>query len=372
MLFKDIPGLTDTKNILINSVKKDHIAHGQLFFGAQGSAALALAIAYATYVNCENKKEDDACGECAACVKNKKLIFPDLHFVFPTSTTKEKTKDVSSATFMKEWRAFVQENPYAIMTDWGSYFGGENKQLSISVDESRNIIKTLTLKSFEGEYKILILWLPEMMNASSANALLKILEEPPVKTLFLLVTQDAEKIITTILSRTQMVKIRSFTDEEISEQLQTKKGLEEKKAKQIAYLADGNMNEAYRLVNEIEEDNQEMFREWMRLCYKRDYIELVNWTDTFQKLGREAQKSYFQYGLNMLRETLVYRHAGNSLLRLQEHERDFIDKFSKVLDDTKVEIISKSLNEAYYHIERNANPKILFLDLSLTISGLIR
>jgi len=372
MFFKDIPGLEETKKILIASVKNNHIAHGQLFFGSEGSAALPLALAYATFINCENQQAEDACGVCAACVKNQKYIFPDLHFIFPTSSTKAKTKDISSNTFLKEWRTFLTETPYSNLSEWGAFFGGENKQLSISVDESRNIVKNLTLKAIEGAYKIMVLWLPEMMNAAAANALLKILEEPPGKTVFLLVTQDPGKIITTILSRTQMVKIRDFTDSEVATYLEKKKDITEKRAKQIAYLADGKMNEAFRLVDEAEEDNQEMFREWMRLCYKKDYTSLVNWSDSFQKMGREAEKTFFQYGLSVLRESLVFQSTGDALLRLEETEKTFIENFSKVLNTEKIEKISTFLNEAYYHIERNANSKIVFLDMSLSVAASLR
>ncbi len=371
MLFKQIPGLTEQKNILLNSVKTNHMAHAQLFFGPVGSANLAMALAYATYINCTDKQTDDACGECAACQKNGKFIFPDLHFVVPTATTKNRTKDANSAAFMKEWRSFIQTNPYASPQEWGNFFGAENKQLSISVEESRSIIRTLSMKSFEGEYKVLILWLPEMMNASSANALLKILEEPPAKTIFLLVTQDPEKIITTILSRTQMIRIPSFGDEEIITELSSR-NIDAERARQIAYLADGNLNEAYRLVHEAEVSNGDMFRDWMRLCYKRDLGALVQWSEEFAKIGREGQKNYFQYGLNMLRETLIFGHGGEELLRLQDDERGFIVNFSKVLNREKIEYISRKLNEAYYHIERNANPKITFLDISLSISLMIK
>jgi DNA polymerase-3 subunit delta' len=367
MLFQHIPGLAETKKILINSVKSNHIAHAQLFFGPAGSANLAMALAYATYINCTDKQDHDACGHCAACIKNNKYIFPDLHFVVPTSSTKSKTKDITTGTFMKEWREFIQTNPYANMQEWGNYFGAENKQLSISVEESRSIIKTLTLKSFEGEYKILILWLPEMMNASSANALLKILEEPPAKTIFLLVTQDPGKIITTIISRTQMVRIRVFKEEEIIEKI-IQSGIGEETAKKIAYLADGDLNEAFRISHEVDEGNEDMFRTWMRLCYSRDFGAMVQWSEDFTKMGREGQKNFFQYGLNMLRETLILRYGGEDLLRLQDEEKKFIENFSKVLDQEKIEYISKEISSAHYHIERNANPKIIFLDLSLSIS----
>jgi DNA polymerase III subunit delta' len=373
MLFSHIPGLDDTKRTLINSVKNAHIAHAQLFHGREGSANLALALAYATYINCENKGEDDSCGECPSCYKFNKLIHPDLHFVFPISTTKEVTKDALSNLFMKHWRNIVIANPYLNLSNWGDEIGSENKQLNISVDESRNILKSLALKSFEAEYKILILWLPEMMNASSANAILKVLEEPPSKTIFLLVTNNSEKIITTILSRIQLIKIRSFTDEEVKSHLTGKFSLDEKRAGQLAYLAEGNMNEAVRLKDEIQEDNHQLFRDWMRSCYKKNNItEIVAWSESFQKIGREAQKHLLQYGLNTIRETFLFRHTGTEIVRLQEDELKFVEGFSKVLNDLKIEQVSRQLNEAYYHIERNANPKILFLDLSLNISSLMK
>ncbi|MFL5729634.1 MAG: ATP-binding protein [Cytophagaceae bacterium] len=373
MLFSQIPGLEDTKRTLISSVRNSHIAHAQLFQGREGSANLGLALAYATYINCEQKGEHDSCGECSSCHKFNKLIHPDLHFVFPVSTTKEVSKDALSISFMKHWRSIVTQNPYLSLSNWGDTIGSENKQLNISVDESRNILKSLVLKSFEAEYKILILWLPEMMNASSANAILKVLEEPPFKTIFLLVSNNSDKIITTILSRTQFVKIRSFTDEEIKKDLIGKYSLDEKRAGQLAYLAEGNMNEAVRLKDEIQEDNHQLFRDWMRTCYKRNNLtEMVGWSESFQKIGRESQKHLLQYGLNTIRETFLYRHTGTDILRMQEDELKFVEGFSKVLDDAKIEGISKQLNEAYYHIERNANAKILFMDLSLNISSLMK
>jgi DNA polymerase-3 subunit delta' len=373
VLFSQIPGLQETKRTLINSVKNNHIAHAQLFLTKEGGGNLALALAYATYINCEDKKEDDACGECPSCYKFNKLIHPDLHFVFPIATTKEIPKDPLSALFMKHWRTIIQENPYLSINNWGDTIGSENKQLSISVDESRNILKTLSLKSFESEYKILILWLPEFMNASSANAILKILEEPPYKTIFLLVTNNSEKIITTILSRTQLINIRSFSDEEIAKNLIQRFNIEEKRANQLAYLADGNLNEAFRLHSEVEEDNHQMFRDWMRSCYKRNNVlELVEWSERFQKTGKESQKSLLQYGLNTLRETFICRHTSNNLLRLQEEELKFVEGFAKVLNGPKIEEISTKINETYYHLERNANAKIAFLDLSICISSIIK
>ena len=372
MQFSQIPGLPDIKQRLISSVNNKHIAHAQLFFSAEGSASLPLALAYATYINCENKLDTDSCGSCQSCSKYNKLIHPDLHFVFPVSTTKAVPKDALSTSFMKDWRKFLEKHPFGGINDWSSFIAAENKQLSISVDEARNIIKSLIMKSYEAEYKVLIIWLPEFMNLASANAILKILEEPPAKTIFLLVTNNNEKIITTILSRTLKVRIPAFSEDEVKKHLVTFHNADEKKAKQLAWIAEGNINEAIRLVNEVEEDNHEMFREWMRACYRKNNIkDLMQWTETFQTLGRESQKSLLQYGLNIIRETLIFPHSP-SLVKLQAEDFKFVEGFSKVLSSEKVEKITALLNEAHYHIERNANAKITFLDVSLSLSSILK
>jgi len=373
VLFSELPGLQRIRTTLIQSVKNNHIAHAQLFLGTPGSGNLALALAYATYINCENKVEDDACGVCPSCSKYNKLIHPDLHFAFPVTTTKNVAKDPLSNLLMKEWRSFVLQNPYGDINNWTNFIGSENKQPNISVEESRNIIKSLVLKSFEAEYKVLILWLPEFMNPSAANAILKILEEPPYKTIFLLVSNNSEKLLTTILSRTQLVNVPPFTDEEICKGLINTHKVEEKQAKRLAYLADGNFNEALRLMKETEEDNHQIFRDWMRSCFKKNnLVELVNWSEQFHALGKEAQKNLITYGLNILREALIFKYHGGKLLRLQDEDLKFIEGFSKILDNEKIERISKELNKAHYHLERNANAKILFLDISLYISSVLK
>jgi len=374
VLFSEIPGLEEIKKTLIHSVRSNHVHHAQLFMGSEGTANLALALAYATYLNCEDKKEDDSCGQCSSCIKFKKLAHPDINFVFPVSTTKAVTKDPVSSLFLKDWRSFVLENPYGSLNQWGNFIGAENKQLNISVEESRNIIKTLSLKAFEAEYKVLLIWYPENMHVSAANAILKILEEPPYKTIFLLVTNNSERLLTTILSRTQKIKIPAFSEEEIKVALKQKLEVDDKKASQLAYLADGNLNEAFRLFKEVEEDHHLFFRDWMRVCYKKNnLLELVDWSENFQKLGREVQKSLILYGLNILRETLIYRVAGSGeLVRLASEDLKFVEGFSKVLSEEKVERICGQLNEVFYHIERNANPKIAFLDVSLFISQVFK
>ncbi|MFN6944226.1 MAG: ATP-binding protein [Cytophagaceae bacterium] len=371
MLFSQIPGQESLKNTLRSSVLNNHIAHAQLFSGQEGNASLALALAYAAYINCEDRTPEDSCGKCSSCLKINKIIHPDLHFVFPINTTKEISKDPSCALFMKHWREFVLHNPYSSLSEWGNFIGAENKQLNISADEARNIVKTISLKSFEAEFKVLIIWMVDQMNVNASNATLKILEEPPEKTIFLLITNSLEKILPTILSRTQIVRVPPFTDQEVSQHLIDKFEQESKKATQMAYLADGNMHEAIKLISETEEDNHQIFSEWMRSCYRKDIPEMINWTESFQKLAKENQKNFFQYGLNIFRESLIYKYADQSILRLNEEDLKFIQNFSKVLDHTKIDKITNELNEASYHIERNANAKITFLDLSLNIASIL-
>jgi DNA polymerase-3 subunit delta' len=375
MLFADIPGQEETKRTLINSVIKSHIAHAQLFIGKEGSANMAMALAYGTYINCENRGPNDSCGECASCSKFKKIIHPDLHFVFPVNTTEAVPKDPVSALFMKDWRNFIINNPYANIHSWGEAIGTENKQLIINTDDSRSIIKSLSLKSFEGEYKIMIIWLPELMKTEGANSILKILEEPPVKTIFIMVSNNTDRLLTTIQSRTQKVFIPSFSDEEIKKYLVEKYSVDEKKATRIAFLADGNMDAAIRMTSDTEEeDNHDMFRDWMRLCYNlyrktNNLIELHQWTEAFGTLGREGQKTMLQYGINIMRETLVFRHTAQKLVRLQQEDLVFVEKFSQTLTDDMIEAVSNRLNETFYHIERNASAKITFMDTSFFIAS---
>ena len=372
MRFSDIPGLEDTKKHLINAVKSGHLAHALLFTGQEGAPNLNLALAFARYLNCDNRTDSDACGQCPSCSKNGKFIHPDLHFVFPVSSTKTiKGKDVVSTSFLKDWRKFLIEQPFGNLQDWSNHYGGENKEANISREESRQIIRSLSLKAFEGKFKIMLIWLPEKMHVTAANAILKILEEPPESTVFLLVTNDAENLLTTILSRTQQFTIPKFQDREIIDYL-VQQDIPSEKATQLSHLADGSLNQALKLANEIEDDSHQLFRDWMRLCYVRDYSKMVAWSDVFHKQNRMQQKSIFQYGLNILREVLVTSFADAGLSRLSGEEKDFVQNFAKVMDSNKIDVISDLLNQAHYHIERNANQKITFLDLSLQVAKKIR
>src|SRR6187431_2885626 len=271
MKFSEIPGLAETKKLLIDSVQSNHIAHAQLFVGAEGALNLPMALAYATYLHCQDKGEV-ACGVCSACSKNLKFIHPDTHFVFPLSNVKnDKDEDRFKADITKAWRAFLNEQPFGSLDDWTNYYGGEDKQALISREESREIIKTLSLKPFESPYKVMIIWQPELMHPSAANGILKLLEEPPPHTYFILVTNAVDRLLPTIISRTQIVTVPLLFDEEVESCLVEKYSVEKNKANRIARLAEGNLNLAIQLIESEEGDNAQRFMDWMRTCFSKKY-----------------------------------------------------------------------------------------------------
>ncbi|MEM7107990.1 MAG: DNA polymerase III subunit delta [Bacteroidota bacterium] len=372
MKFGEIEGLAEVKGKLVTAVQNGKIPHTQLFMGKKGSPNLAMALSYTTFLNCESPEEGDSCGSCASCSKISKHVHPDVHFVFPVSSTKNITgKDVVSTSFLKNWRSFLTENPFGDLNQWVTSFGGEDKQVNISKEESRQIVKSLSLKAFEAKYKVMIIWLPEFMHPSAANGILKILEEPPEKTVFLLVSNDHEKLLSTILSRTQIVTIPKFTDQELCAILVKRYHLEVNQAEQLAHIADGDLNAAVRFMGNAENDNHQLFADWMRSCFKRDFTAMVQRAEFFHTLNKVAQKSLMLYATTMLRESLV-RSVAPELTRVNGEEGRFLENFSRVMNADKVFSISEKLNEAYYHLERNASAKMLFLNLSLHISMIIK
>jgi DNA polymerase III subunit delta' len=379
MLFAEIPGLQETKQKLIQGMRQNHLAHALLFHGQEGSATLPMALALATYVNCENPGEEDACGKCAACLKMNKLIHPDLNFTFPVpgsvfSSKKkdEEDEDEPKVDINKPWRTFLLGQPYGNLQDWID-LAGFSAKVAISVKMGRQIIKTLSLKSFEGGYKTMVIWQPELMNLQAANAILKILEEPPEKTLFLLVSSQPEQLLTTILSRTQKVSIRGFTDLEIKGHLVNKDLCNQQVADQLAPLADGNLRVAYRLVEEVKDESTTYFRDWMRSCYNAKLNEMLNHSEQFATLGKEGQKTLLLTGVNILRECLLDKNQLVKLMRSSSRDREFIGNFGKnVLSEKKILAMYELLNQSHYHLERYANPKITFLDLTFSLAKIIR
>lgn len=376
MQFSEIIGHNETKQFLLRAVHENHLAHALLFDGPVGSANLALALALAQYVNCEDRQhtgtpEADACGRCASCIKVQKLVHPDLHMVFPVANL---AKGKTSEAYLADWRRFLLENPYRTLTDWLETLGADNKQGNISAEEARNILQKLSLKAYEGNYKIMLIWLPEYMNVTSANALLKVLEEPPAQTLFLLVTNQPDKLLITILSRTQRVAISPFTDEEVATYLRQHLNLDETTARRHAYLADGNLAEALSLSRQdAAADEQHLwFAEWMRTCYRQDLIGLVRQADQFDGFSKEKQKALLEYSMRMYRNLFRWQQGAEALLRLPDNELNFVKNFVKVLSIQHIERMVANLNEAAYHLERNARAKMVMLDISLTFSRSIR
>jgi DNA polymerase-3 subunit delta' len=368
MKFADIPGLSDVKELLIDAVKANHTAHAQLFVGAEGALNLPLALAYATYLHCQNKGED-ACGTCPACSKNAKFIHPDTHFVFPLSNVKnDKDEDRFKAEILKSWRAFLLEQPHGSLDDWTNYYGGEDKLALISREESREIIKTLSLKPFESPHKIMIIWQPELMHSAAANGILKILEEPPPQTFFILVTNAADKLLPTIISRTQIVTVPLLHDNEVQSYLREKHGVEERKAEKLAQLAEGRLNLGIKLIDSEEDNNTQRFIEWMRACFRKNYGTLVTMADEYHSLDKLNQRSLISYSINMMRESLLNISGAADMNRTRGDELKFVQDFSKVLTLDKVEKSFKLLNDAGYHLERNGSAKMIFLDLSLKLS----
>ena len=371
MRFADIPGLGETKKLLIEAAQSNHIAHAQLFAGAEGALNLPLALAYATYLHCENKG-DDSCGICSACSKNLKYIHPDTHFVFPLSNVKgDKDEERFKAEILKSWRAFLLEQPFGNLDDWTNYYGGEDKQALISREESREIIKTLSLKPFESPHKVMIIWQPELMHPSSANGILKILEEPPPHTYFILVTNAADRLLPTIISRTQIVTVPLLQDAELESCLTEKYAVDKTKAGKITQLAEGNINLALKLIDNEEDNNSQFFTGWMRECFKKNYGALVALADDYHGLDKLTQKNIVTYSVNMMRETLLNLSGAQKINRTRGEELKFVTDFSKVMNIRKIEQSFKLLNDASYHLERNGSAKMIFLDLSLKLSQTI-
>lgn len=368
MQFKDIVGQQSVKNHLIQTVKDERISHAQLFLGPEGSGSLALALAYAQYISCENKQEDDSCNDCSSCRKFNKLVHPDLHFSYPFFASHHEN---TALTFIEDWRKAFLANPYLGLDEWRDQLNADNKQANINIAEAHSIITKLSLKPFEGEYKILIMWLPEYLSLQG-NALLKVIEEPAQKTLFLLVAQNQEQILNTIISRTQLVKIPKLSQQDIVEYLE-KRNIETAKAQQLAYLSNGNLQTALQHLNNQENDFHELFLQWLRACWGNAGLNIVNYTEgELAKMGRENQKNFFKYGVNLMRECMLYLAHASSLIHLPPKELEFISKFSQVLNLAKAEAIANELERAQYHIERNANPKILFLDVSLILVKILK
>ncbi len=372
MRFAEVIGQNEIKKKLVQMVSENRISHAQLFVGQEGSGNLALAIAFAQYVLCVNKSGEDSCGKCPSCTKIAKLEHPDLHFVYPVASS-SITKPVSD-DFIKEWRGTIIENSYLNANQWYESINIENKQGQIGERESHEIIRKLSLKSYESEYKIMIIWMPEKMNLTASNKLLKLIEEPPEKTLFLLVTEDTGNILQTILSRTQIIKIPKIENEDLKMYLHNTLDISENEIDSIIRVANGNYLEAQNLLNHSKsrEYNFNKFVEIMRLCYSRKLIEIFSWVDELSGLGREKQKSFFAYALRMIRENFMLNLKVNDIVRLSDIEYGWAEKFCPFINQNNAFQIASEITQAQADIERNAYGKITLLDMALKIVKLIR
>lgn len=368
MQFKEIVGQETIKQKLIATVKENRVSHAQLFLGPEGSGSLALAVAYAQFISCENKQENDSCGECNSCRKYQKLVHPDLHFSYPFFA---KHKEDTALTFIDSWRKAFLKNPYLNLNEWRTYLEAENKQANINIAECHQIIRKLSFKPFESEYKILVMWLPEYLD-KEGNTLLKIIEEPAQKTLFLLVAESQDDILNTILSRTQLVKIPALKDADVQEYLEQHHQIEHLAA-QIAYLSNGNLTAALHMIARNDSSYHELFARWLRLCFTNDGLKLIEFTEQLAKLGRENQKNFLQYGMCFIRECGMLISGAGNLVHLPEKELVVAQNMAnKVLTMAMVEVIADELDKAHYHVERNANPRILFLDVSLQLVKILK
>ena len=367
MRFQDIPGLSTTKKQLSQAVLTQHIAHAQLFHGPNGGAQLAMALAFTSFLFCTDKQGDDACGQCPSCQKIHRGVHPDLVFMFPTVTTK-KVKEAESDVFLPEWRKFLIESPYRTLPDWLAAMGAEgNKQGNIPVEETRKLIPKISLKPFEAPFKVVLIWHPESLNLSSGNALLKTLEEPPTSTLFLLVCSDAQKLLTTILSRTQRVSIQAVDEADLVQFLVNKEGIVEERAQNLAYSAEGNIAWALEKAKTENLSTSTWFADWMRAVYSKNLSKLATLADQYDALPKEEQKGLLEYALHIFRQCLYQIADAPSLIKALEKEKAFIANFSKTLNREAIGLISEKLSEAHYHLERNGRAKMIHLDLSLQI-----
>lgn len=372
MFFRDVIGQTAIKQQLIRAVDENRVSHAQLFLGPEGSGNLAMALAFAQYINCEDKQQidlpdgnttKDSCGKCPSCAKTAKVIHPDVHYTFPF--IKDDDHELC-ADWMQEWRNFVHQTPYGNYNHWISSLTDTNKQGNITSKECQDILRRLSLKNYEGLYKVLILWLPEFLS-TEGNRLLKILEEPPDNTVFLLVANDPERIINTILSRVQIVKFTRLSDADVTRFLVSQKGIAPDQAGKIAALANGDLFEASELIDLHEDANTVMIREWMEPCYKQHVKQLFAWNDKFLKLGREQQKNFFRYCLHFFREVLLIEAGAADLTRLTDAERRTAEGLGKVLGVERLTVMLELFDKCIYFVERNVNGKIMMSYVSVTL-----
>ena len=375
MRFNDVIGQDEVKRKLILSVQENRVPHAQLFLGPEGNGKLPLALAYAQYILCPHRTATDSCGVCPSCQKIAKLTHPDLHFVVPTTTTKSVKSNPESDLFMAEWRDYVlQTEGYVDASSWYDFLEVENKQGYISVRDAATLLRKLSFKAYEGEYKIAIIWMAEKMRSDTANKLLKLLEEPPEKTLFILIAEDQEELLATIRSRTSLVKIPRIDLTSLQAALTQRLGCTGQEAQDAALVAEGNWIKACRNVKDAEDQKVyfHTFQQWMRLCFKAAVSELIDFSNNIKNLGRERQKQLLDYGLGIVRNALLFNNDLASLVMLPEEEKKFNAGFAPFVNKANLVHVADLLEEASRQIERNGYAPLIFLDVSFKMTKLLR
>lgn len=373
MKFSGVIGHSDVKQRLIQSAKDKRVSHALLFAGPEGGGNLPMAIAFAQFLVCENPTDTDSCGKCPGCLKMEKLVHPDVTFSYPVAP-KEKIKNPKSVDFVQQWRASIIENSYLSYNEWMTSLSLDNKQGIISVEESADIVNRLTLKSVEAPFKITIIWLPERMNAPAANKLLKIIEEPPDDTLFFLAAENLELMLATILSRTQLIKVNRISDSDMMEALTEKHKLDKTIARRLIHIADGNYNETLKIIDNdyADADLNQKFLLWMRNCLKLNVTGINELSQEFGGQSRESQKNFLQHAISIARECLLINYGDRSLVRLEGKDLEDIQRFAPFVNEANIYSFTEELNKAHFHLERNANSKLLFTNLSFSMNRLLK
>lgn len=379
MLFSNILGQDHIKNHLTQSVDNGRIPHAQLFVGPEGCGTLSTAIAYAQYILCQNANSENTGGNESCNLKFERFSHPDLHFAFPVATNDKVKSHPVSNHFLEEWRQLLADQPYGNLFDWYKMIGIDNKQGQIGVDEAQEIVKALSLKSYEGGYKVMLIWMAEKMNASAANKLLKLIEEPPNKTVFILISEDEGQIINTIRSRCQVLHFPPLAEVVIKDALIKNYQLEESIALKIAHQANGNYNKASDLVYQDSEDLQfeEWFVFWIRAAFKAKgnksaIHDLISWSEEIARTGRETQKQFLLFCIDFFRQALLLNYNAAELVFMDTKSKHFkLDNFAPFVNEANIMDISNELQNAIYHIERNGNSKIILTDLSIKLTRLL-
>jgi len=374
MRFNEIPGQQAIRSRLIQAVKTNRVSHALMLSGSQGSGNYALALALAQYLQCTSRLDDDSCGVCPACHQAAQFVHPDIHFVFPVARTAKIKDEPSSDDYITEWRQYLADNPFPSLEGWYHSMGIENKQAGIFKKEAQDILRKLNFKSYQSDYKVIIFWMPEKMNTTAANKLLKIIEEPADHTVFLFVTSGTDEILPTILSRTQMIKVPKIESEPLIKKLADEFPGKEKLVEGAVLRSQGDYLIAREMIEQSDQNqlNRDRFIRWMRSSFGLQVGDITDWVSEVSEIGRERQKWFLQYSLSMIRNNFLVNQGMNGLAIMDEEEAAFSSRFSKFIHPGNIDGLMREFDLAIAQITMNANPKILLTDMSLQVYQLLR